>query len=58
MLCVLCRFQSAAGERGHSARFCPLRELECRHTLSEDSPFVICEVSGRWVDALLYSRAV
>jgi len=41
MLCVLCRFQSAAGERGHSARCCPLRELECRHTLSEDSPFVL-----------------
>jgi len=41
MLCDLCLFQNAAGERGHRARFCPLRLLECRHLLSKDHPFVL-----------------
>jgi len=41
MLCNLCLFQSAAGERGHLARCYPLRQVKCRHLLSKDSPFVL-----------------
>jgi len=44
MLCGLCLLQSAADERGHVVRRCPLRQLECRYGLSNDSPLAL---SGR-----------
>jgi len=41
MLCGLCLFQSAADERGHVVRRCPLRRLECRYGLSNDNPLAL-----------------